>query len=478
MSAGLEVLSPVNSDHFFKGVKSQIANHMAPAPLKDHHHHHHPAKAVLHDTTPGVLIKNALESHIVSIENDGKHHTQKSGMLLDDGSDSEMETEAGAAFFVADLGEVYRQHVRWISALPRVIPHYAVKCNPDTEVLKLLASLGTGFDCASKAEIQQVLQLGVQSDRIIYANPCKAASYIKYAGTVGVQATTFDNAEELHKIANINPRAQLYLRIVTDDSGALCQLGLKYGAPLNTTSSLLKLAKSLNLSVVGVSFHIGSGSSDPYAFVDALHRARTVFDDALSLGFDMHTLDIGGGFGHDNFEQFAAVISPCIDSLFDSNIRVIAEPGRYYVAAAFTLATQVIARRTVYPDSEAEPLPGSTSNNFMYYVNDGVYGSFNCIMFDHQNPVPRVLKHGGKNYYGVSPSAPVLQKQRVRCSIWGPTCDSLDCISSETYLPFVLNPSDWLYFEDMGAYTRCAASRFNGFNLSQVLYIQPSQSVF
>ncbi|CCG82094.1 Ornithine decarboxylase [Taphrina deformans PYCC 5710] len=417
-----------------------------------------------------ALIKKAIIKHIASIDQ-VDHSAYSRNDIYDDDLMSEHESESGAAFFVADLGEVYRQHIRWMQHLPRVIPHYAVKCNPDNEVLRLLADLGTGFDCASKAEIQQVLDLGVKGDRIIYANPCKAASYIRYAGQVGVQATTFDNAEELHKIAKINPGAQLYLRIVTDDSGALCQLGLKYGAPLNTTGSLLRLARELRLNVVGVSFHIGSGSSDPFAFVDAVHRARSVFDEAILLGFDMHTLDIGGGFGHDNFEKFAAVITPCLDELFDDSVRIIAEPGRYYVAAAFTLATQVIARRTVFPDSEAEPLPGTTSNNFMYYVNDGVYGSFNCIMFDHQNPQARILTHAGKNYFGVPSTAPVLQKQRVRCSIWGPTCDSLDCISSESYLPFVMDTGDWLYFDEMGAYTRCAASKFNGFNLSKVIYI-------
>lgn len=418
-------------------------------------------------------IKKALENQLMRITCDSPH-IQGKGSNWSADLDAGDGIEHGGAFFIADLGEVYRQHVRWVKNLPRVIPHYAVKCNPDAEVIKLLAKLGTGFDCASRAEIQQVLDAGVSSDRIIYANPCKAASYIKFAGKVNVQAMTFDNAEELHKIQRYNCDAQLYLRIVTDDSGALCQLGLKYGAPLNTTNSLLKLARELGLNVVGVSFHIGSGSSDPFAFVDAIRRARVVFDEAIELGFTMHTLDIGGGFGHDNFESFAQVIRPCLNSLFEPSIRVIAEPGRYYVAAAFTLATQVIARRTVYPDSENEPLPGTTSNNFMYYINDGVYGSFNCIMFDHQHPVPRVLTHDGKNYYGVASNAPALQKQKVRCSIWGPTCDSLDCITSEMYLPFVLNVGDFLYFEEMGAYTRCAASKFNGFSLSEVVYVDSS----
>ena len=383
---------------------------------------------------------------------------------------AEKTEDDSSAFFVADLGEVYRQHLRWQRGLPRVIPHYAVKCNPDPRVLELLAQLGTGFDCASKAEIQAVLNAGVSPERIIYANPCKAANHIRFAGSNAVHATTFDNAEELHKIARINPDAQLYLRILTDDSGALCQLGLKYGAPLNTTVSLLSLARELGLQVVGVSFHVGSGSSDPYAFVDAVHRARKVFDEAEALGFHMHTLDIGGGFGHANFEQFAALLGPAIDANFDDSIRVIAEPGRYYVASAFTLAVNVMARRTVYPDSHDAPLPGTTSNNFMYYVNDGVYGSFNCIMFDHQHPQAKVLSHKGRLHYELA----VPQKQRVRCSIWGPTCDSLDCIDGEAYLPFVLDVGDWLYFNDMGAYTRCAASTFNGFDLSEVIYVDSS----
>lgn len=78
----------------------------------------------------------------------------------------------------------------------------AVKCNPDPQVLRLLAGLGTGFDCASKAEIEQVLSIGVDPSRIIYAQPCKTKSYIRYAANVGVKQMTFDNADELYKVSH------------------------------------------------------------------------------------------------------------------------------------------------------------------------------------------------------------------------------------------------------------------------------------
>src|SRR5690606_18716484 len=118
-----------------------------------------------------------------------------------------------------------------------------------------LAALGTGFDCASKTEIQEILNLGVNPSRIVYAHPCKTASYLRYAAQEGVGLMTFDNVEELQKIKRIYPNARLLLRISTDDSKALCQLSLKYGAPLATVPELLQTAVELSLNVVGVSFH-------------------------------------------------------------------------------------------------------------------------------------------------------------------------------------------------------------------------------
>ena len=69
--------------------------------------------------------------------------------------------------------------------------------------------------------------------------------------------------------------------VLTDDSSSLCRLSLKFGASLDSTKSLLELAKELGLNVVGVSFHVGSGASDPAAFLKAVQDARFVFDQAL-----------------------------------------------------------------------------------------------------------------------------------------------------------------------------------------------------
>ncbi|KAF3181376.1 hypothetical protein TWF751_009324 [Orbilia oligospora] len=394
--------------------------------------------------TSKALISNALARRVSSINVDN--------------------CEAGGedAFFVADLGEVYRQHLRWKLNLPRIEPFYAVKCNPDPQVLRLLANLGCGFDCASKKEIESVLSMDISPSRIIYAHPCKTASFIRYAASEGVEHMTFDNAEELYKCQRYFPSARLLLRIATDDSKALCRLSVKYGAPLDSTASLLALAKDLGLNVVGVSFHVGSGTYDPTAYISAVEDARRVFDEGADLGFDMKLLDVGGGYGHNNFEAIASVLGPAVDQYFPSNVRVIAEPGRYYVASAFTVAAHVIARRTV-----VDPLNGESS--FMLYLNDGVYGNFSGVMFDHQAPIPKVLTNCDGFWYGKKRED---GERVVKYSIWGPTCDGLDCISSESYLPEVVEVGDWLYFSEMGAYSKCSATKFNGFSDDhEIIYV-------
>ena len=224
----------------------------------------------------------------------------------------------------------------------------AVKCNPDPYVLRLLAGLGTGFDCASNNEIARVLELGnVDPSRIIFANPCKAVSFIRNAAKSGVNMMTFDNVDELYKVARTHPSAKLVLRILTDDSKSLCRLGLKFGAPLVAVPGLLAKAQELGLSVIGVSFHVGSGSYDSSAFADAIARARAAFDMGKAAGYTFTLLDVGGGFEDATFEANAAVLSEAIDHHFPDrgSIRLIAEPGRFYVSKAFHLAANIIARR-------------------------------------------------------------------------------------------------------------------------------------
>ncbi|XP_069742394.1 ornithine decarboxylase isoform X3 [Narcine bancroftii] len=371
------------------------------------------------------------------------------------------------AFYVADLGDIVKKHMRWHRVLPRITPFYAVKCNDDKAVVKTLATLGAGFDCASKTEIQLIQSLGVPVEKIIYANPCKQLSQIKYAATHGVQKMTFDSEVELMKVARCHPSAKLVLRIATDDSKAICRLSVKFGATLKTSRLLLERAKELNVDVIGVSFHVGSGCTDAQTYDQAIADARFVFDVGAEFGFNMYLLDIGGGFpGSEDtklkFEEIGAVVNSALDKYFpiDCGVGIIAEPGRFYVASAYTLCANIIAKKVVFSDqnsSDGED-EGENDRTHMYYINDGVYGSFNCILYDHAHVMPILLRKQKSD------------ERLYSTSIWGPTCDGLDRIVERCDMP-ELQVGDWMVYENMGAYTVAAASTFNGFQRPQVFYV-------
>ncbi|GIY35069.1 ornithine decarboxylase [Caerostris darwini] len=373
-------------------------------------------------------------------------------------SSSVKSTEQEEPFIVADLADIVYKFKLWKLKMPRVEPFYAVKCNDAPTVLHLLAALGTGFDCASKNEIESILSIGVEPERIIYANPCKTKGFIRHAANVGVKMMTFDNEMELHKVKALHPDSELVIRIRVDDSSSICQLGVKFGCNISDVPHLLEVAKQLDLNVVGVSFHVGSNCQDSGAYSSAITSCKHIFDLAEDIGYHMDLLDIGGGFPgfkgpYVSFEEISNVVAESLDEHFPPGcgVRIIAEPGRYFVASAFTLCTNIIAKRETFAEDDEQVC--------MYYVNDGVYGSFNCLMFDHAEvePIPLV----DPKYRSV-----------LRSSIWGPTCDSLDCILRTCDLP-TLNVGEWLMFENMGAYTISAASTFNGFQKPEMRCILP-----
>jgi len=365
-------------------------------------------------------------------------------------------------FLIVDLGNVYRKHKQWQRMIPRAQPYYAVKCCNEPRIIESLVSLGLNFDCASKGEIEQVMKLGVSASKIIFANPAKSISHIRYAREVGVDLMTFDNEIELLKIREHFPDARMILRILADDPTAVCQFGTKFGIAPSSALAVLQSAKAMGINVVGVSFHVGSGCQNPEAFHDAVASARRVFNDAASIGFEFSYLDVGGGFpGHDSarvsFKDITTVLNAALEKYFpeDSGVQIIGEPGRYYVASAGTLATNIVAKRVIVKDSE---------RNVMYYVNDGAYGSFNCLLYDHATVTPIALREP-------------KETTTFRSSFWGPTCDSLDLLVKSIDFPEV-HIGDWIIWEDMGAYTIAAGSCFNGFQRPVPIYTFSSTEFF
>lgn len=357
---------------------------------------------------------------------------------------------------IIDLGVLLDKWREWEVLLPNVKPFYAVKSNDDPVILKVLSVLGAGFDCATVKEIEMVRSLpGVRGEDIIYGNPCKSKASISFARKVGVKKMTFDCVNELEKIKQVFPDAEVVLRVKVDDTGALCRLGSKFGALPSECEELIEKCDELDLNLIGISFHVGSGQKRAKAYIDALNVVSELFEKVKTeYGFDLRFLDIGGGFpGFDEqnlkFAKMAENISECITDLFP-NCTIIAEPGRYFSSSCATLLTKITTKK-VWVDENGEKF-------FKYYINDGVYASFNNVLYDYYEPVP-------KFHWSVNTKTP-----KYLSTVYGPTCDSLDTVLREYPMP-ELQVDNFIWWENMGAYTSCAASSFNGCPVAKTVYV-------
>lgn len=388
----------------------------------------------------------------------------------------------GDPFYIVDFGMVMEQMARWRAALPMVRPFYAVKCNPYLPLIRLLAAMGAGFDCASKAEIELVKShVGDACDDVIFANPCKRVGDLKAAARLGVCYMTFDNEEELGKIALHSPAAKAVLRLATDDSAAVCAFSTKFGAKKNVVPRLLERAAELKVDVAGISFHVGSGNSDPKAYLAALADAKEAFKLAAELGHsNCHLLDIGGGYPgslpgryeqsaiegekrNASFEEIAEAMRPVLEEDFSTK-NIISEPGRFFTESSHALLMHVYARRIV------EQSGSGAEQEYQYYVNDGLYHSFNCILYDHAHPHLILLNDHEHISGAAEPFSKEAQRPTHVSSIFGPTCDSLDCIVKQQPFP-EMKVGDWILSPDMGSYTTAGGCPFNGIATRRRVFI-------
>ena len=363
------------------------------------------------------------------------------------------EAEALAArhqtpFIVISLAQVEKQYDMFRRNLPRVNAYYAMKANPAPRVLSLLASLGAGFDTASAGEMRTLAEIGVEGARMIYANPVKMPEGLRTAARLGVKRMTFDDADEIGKMAELAPGAEVLARIRIRNDKALVDLNAKFGAEPEEAISLLRQARDAGLVPKGVAFHVGSQSISAEAYEEALLVCRRIFDEAEAAGMRLSMLDIGGGFPipmagmeSTDAETMMRRIARQIDRLFPDT-ELWAEPGRFFIGPAVNLVTSVIGVKR-------------RGEEFWYTIDDGLYGTLSGAIFDHWTYSYEAFREGPKG----------------RATILGPSCDSIDFVGRGVSLP-ELQRGDLLLVPDCGAYTSASATTFNGFSKAQELYYE------
>ena len=364
----------------------------------------------------------------------------------------------GTPLFVVDHDVLRRNYATFKKYLPRVQAYYAVKANPDTAIVKTLYDAGGSFDVASMPEFlivhEYIKDLPAKQrqdwiwDKIIYAHPIKANETLRELDQYKA-LVTYDNSEEIRKIKKYAPHSGLVLRLKVANTGAMVELSSKFGAESGEAVNLILEAVNAGLVVEGLSFHVGSQTTNFENYVQAINLAADIFKEAKDRGYTrMNLLDIGGGVPapYDAtvkpFRELARIINNEIDRLFPKDIQILAEPGRFMVATAGTLVAKIIGKAV-------------RGGKLCYYLDDGVYHTFSGILFDHCQYRLKPFKKG----------------QSQICTVFGPTCDALDVISMAEELPADLELGDLLYSENIGAYSVASSTPFNGFPPAKTVHI-------
>jgi len=360
----------------------------------------------------------------------------------------EFSKDKETPFLIIDLEAIRRRYLEMKSALPFSQIYYAIKANPNDEVIRLLHSLGSCFDVATRFELDQLLGLGVEPDRMSFGNTIKKADDIRYFYEKGIRLYVTDSQEDLANIAVEAPGSRVFFRLLTEGTGSDWPLSRKFGAHSDMIYYLIIEARNRGLEPYGFSFHVGSQQRDIGQWDDAIARCKYLFD-ALEAdeGISLKMINLGGGFPANYLsptlpmDVYASEIKRFLIEDFGEEIpEIYMEPGRAMTADAGVIVSEIIRI-------------SKKSKNNLYrwaFLDVGLFG-------------------GLIETLGEAIKYPIYfegQGESEEIILAGPTCDSMDIMYQDFKyrMPSNTKEGDRVYIFTTGAYTQSYSSiYFNGF---------------
>ena len=332
---------------------------------------------------------------------------------------------------------------------------YAVKSNPSEAVLVNLVSAGLrGFDVASVEEIQQIRAISSEV-ALHFNNPVRSRSEITASLGYNIASYSVDCATELEKLIEIVPSdgIEIAVRFKLPVAGAAYNFGSKFGADPKTAVNLLNRVVESGF-IPALTFHPGTQCTSPDAWVRYIEAAAEI---AREAGVKIARLNVGGGFPSYRVSCERPELGRIFEAIGDTTARVfgddapalICEPGRAMVAESYTLAAQV---KAVRPDGSV-------------FLNDGIYGAL--AELPSIGAIDRISV--------VDPAGDIRTGAAIGRTVFGPTCDSIDCLPGATPLPEDIAEGDYVLFEGLGAYSVPTATRFNGFGDHRIVTVDRFQ---
>jgi len=337
----------------------------------------------------------------------------------------------GTPTYVYDFRKIKEQYNKLKSVVPEALIAYAVKANSNLSILRFLRSLGAGFDIVSGGELYRVRKAG--GGEIIFSGVGKTEDELRDAA--GVLSLNVESLDELALISEMKLSIPISLRINPDisvDTHPYISTGLrssKFGIPLELVDQALSIIKSGNLSLVGLSCHIGSHISDVSVLKSAYSCLREKFEEIRACGFDLKILDFGGGLSVDlDLQKFGSMIKEVTSGL---DAKIVFEPGKFLVAESGVLLTKVLYRK-------------DNGTHKFAVVDAGMNDLIRPSLYDAYHDIQAIS--GSPNMEEIT--------------IVGPVCET-GCFLGKARLLPVLKRGDLLFIRDSGAYGFSMSSNYN-----------------
>ena len=356
---------------------------------------------------------------------------------------------------VYDLERVKENFSQFVKLFEDIKPYYAVKANPSEKIVALLNRLGSNFDCASINEIKICIDLGISARKISFGNTVKKSEDIQKAFKLGVKLFAFDCEEELLKIREFAPKSNVYCRLQVYNGGAEWPLSKKFGCSSKELEHLLIKARKIGLNPLGLSFHVGSQQLSKKTWEKAIKKTSQIYKKFKKKYFELNFLNIGGGMpvNYENkkidFKDYAKNILNLINRYYDGATpeNIIAEPGRFLVASAGVLESEVILIK------EKEDIR-------WLYLDVGRYSG---LAETEGEAIKYKIEFSGKN-----------KAKKVKYIIAGPSCDSHDILYQKKLytLPKNIKAGDRLRIFSAGSYIISYQSEFNGIKKIKEIFLK------
>ncbi|WP_455823403.1 diaminopimelate decarboxylase [Pseudomonas graminis] len=345
----------------------------------------------------------------------------------------------------AHIEAQYRSFSDALEGTPSLVC-YAVKANSNLGVLNVLARLGAGFDIVSRGELERVLAAGGKPEKIVFSGVGKSREDMRRALEVGVHCFNVESTDELERLqavaAEMGVRAPISLRVNPDvDAGThpYISTGLKenkFGIAIADAEDVyIRAAQLPNLEVLGIDCHIGSQLTTLPPFLDALDRLLALIDRLGECGIYLHHIDLGGGVGVRYRDEEPPLIADYIQAVRERiegrDLTLMFEPGRYIVANAGVLLTQV---------------------EYLKHTEHKDFAIVDAAMNDLIRPA---LYQAWMNVTAVTPR----DGEARAYDIVGPICETGDFLAKDRQL--ALEEGDLLAVHSAGAYGFVMSSNYN-----------------